>query len=271
LNEREVPMPELPDVEVFRRYLERHAGGADIVEAEVRDARCLEDIGADRFEALLAGTQFGQSRRHGKHLLVRLKEDLWLTLHFGMTGYLVRVTDDEEPDYSRISFHLGGGGSLHYILKRMLGRAGITNSPEAFIDRHDLGPDALDLDSDAFDELLQSARGGVKSLLMNQARVAGIGNVYSDEMLFQAGIHPAARCGDLHVDARGRLDVARREVLETAIEREADPERLPGTWLLPHRDEGARCPRCGGSINREVVSGRGAYFCDSHQECFGSA
>lgn len=229
-------MPELPDVEVFRRYLERHAGGADIVEAEVRDSRCLADIAAGRFEGLLAGTQFGQTRRHGKHLFVRVKQNQWLTLHFGMTGYLLRATGDVEPDYTRIAFHLGGGDALHYILKRMLGRAGITDSPDAFIDRHDLG-------QDAFCELLQS-----------------------DEMLFQAGIHPTARCGDLHVDARSRLDAARRTVLETAIEREADPERLPGEWLLRHRNEGERCPRCGGSIRREVISGRGSYLCDAHQE-----
>jgi formamidopyrimidine-DNA glycosylase len=264
-------MPELPDVEVFRRYLERHAGGADVVEAEVYDARCLENIGVDRFERLLAGTQFGQARRHGKHLFVRVKRDLWLTLHFGMTGYLVSASDNDEPDYSRIAFHLAGGGALHYVLKRMLGRAGITGSPEAFIDEHDLGPDALDLDSGAFDELLQSARGGAKSLLMNQARIAGIGNIYSDEMLFQAGVHPAARCGDLDADARGRIDASRQNVLETAIEREADPERLPSEWLLPHRDENESCPRCGGSIRREVISGRGSYFCDTHQERFGAS
>lgn len=264
-------MPELPDVEVFRRYLERHAGGADVVEAEVRDSRCLEDIAAGRFERLLAGTRLGRTRRHGKHLFVRLKPDAWLTLHFGMTGFLRHVSEDEEPEYSRIVFHLAGGASLHYILKRMLGRARITGSPETFIDEHDLGPDALDLDSGAFDELLQSVRGGVKSLLMNQARIAGIGNIYSDEMLFEAGIHPAARCGDLDAGARGRLDEARRNVLETAIERDADPERLPRKWLLPHRNEGESCPRCGGSIRREVVSGRGAYFCDTHQERFGAS
>ncbi|MFP4566660.1 MAG: Fpg/Nei family DNA glycosylase [Spirochaetaceae bacterium] len=259
-------MPELPDVEVFRRYLVRHAGGADIVEVEVRDSRCLDDIAVNRFEELLAGTQFGQTRRHGKHLFVGLKPDRWLVLHFGMTGFLQRVSHDEDPDYSRIAFHLAGGGALHYILKRMLGRVGITGSPETFIGEHDLGPDALELDSDAFDELLQLARGGVKSLLMNQARIAGIGNIYSDEMLFQAGIHPGARCGDLDAEARGRLDVARQAVLETAIEREADPERLPREWLIPHREAGGRCPRCGGTIRREVINGRGSYVCTSHQK-----
>ncbi|NBF39973.1 MAG: DNA-formamidopyrimidine glycosylase, partial [Spirochaetes bacterium] len=140
-----------------------------------------------------------------------------------------------------------------------------------FIDEHDLGPDALDLDSGAFDGLLQSVRGGVKSLLMNQSRIAGIGNIYSDEMLFQAGVHPAARCRDLDADVRGRLDEARRNVLETSIERDADPQRLPREWLLPRRDDGASCSRCGGSIRREVVSGRGSYFCDTHQERFAAS
>ena len=262
-------MPELPDVEVFRRYFDRHAGGKDVLEAEVYDTRCLEDVSKSSFERRLAGTTFGRSMRRGKQMFVRLGADHWLTLHYGMTGYLVHAAEDEEePDYTRVAFRLAGGGALYYVLKRMLGRVGLTDSPEQFADDKELGPDAFDLSGADFRELLASVRGKVKSLLMNQARLAGIGNIYSDEMLFQAGIHPDSECRSLDDSARRRLDEARLAVLRAAIDRQADPDAMPGDWLLPHRDDGATCPKCGGTIRRVVISGRGAYLCEGHQKTY---
>lgn len=259
-------MPELPDVEVFRRYLEREAGGADVLEAEVFDERCLDGISAHRFERLAAGRQLGRTVRRGKHLFVRLAEDHWLTLHFGMTGYLQAASAEESVDYARIAFHLAGEKTLYYVLKRMLGRVGMSDSPESFATGHELGPDALEVPRDEFLSLLSAARGGVKSLLMNQSRLAGIGNVYSDEMLFHAGIHPGSACRGLDDEARDRLETARSRVLETAIECEVDSQLMPEDWLLPRREDGGTCPRCGGTIRREVISGRGAYLCDEHQK-----
>lgn len=262
-------MPELPDVEVFRRYLDRHAGGKDVLEAEVFDTRCLEDLSRSSFESGLSGTTLGRSVRRGKHLFVQLSADSWLTLHFGMTGYLVYTEEDEAaPAYARIAFRLAGGATLYYVLKRMLGRAWLTDAPERFAAEQDLGPDAFDLSGAEFNGLLASVRGKVKSLLMNQARLAGIGNIYSDEMLYHADIHPSSSCRALDESARRRLDETRLSVLSTAIEREADPAALPDDWLLRHRDEGATCPKCGGTIRRVVLSGRGAYLCEGHQKTY---
>lgn len=101
---------------------------------------------------------------------------------------------------------------------------------------------------------------------MNQSLLAGVGNVYSDEALFQAGIPPRARVADLGEEQVERLFRSLNSVLETAIGARADPERLPRDWLLRRREEGAECPKCGGEIRRIVVSGRGCYHCPSHQE-----
>jgi formamidopyrimidine-DNA glycosylase len=186
-----------------------------------------------------------------------------------MTGYLAVSEAGEAAEYARILFHLGGGRILSYVLKRMLGRAGTTASPETFAREHELGPDALEMGSDEFTELLTTVRGGAKALLMNQSRLAGIGNIYSDEMLFHAGIHPSSACRELDREARDRLDVARAEVLKTAIDCDVDPDAMPPDWLLPRREDGTSCPRCGGTIRRTVISGRGAYVCPDHQRRYG--
>lgn len=259
-------MPELPDVEIFRRYLEQQAGGADVLEAEVFDHRCLDGISVDRFEEAVAGTELGPTVRRGKYLFVRLAADRWLSLHFGMTGYLQVTEGHQTVDYTRIAFRLAGGRTLHYVLTRMLGRAGIAPSPERIAADKDLGPDALEIDRGEFASLLSSVRGGVKSFLTNQSRIAGIGNIYSDEILFQAGIHPASSCRALDDEARERVAELRTQVLERAVECEVDPERMPADWLLPRREEGARCPRCDGTLHREVIAGRGAYLCPDHQK-----
>ncbi len=273
-------MPELPDVEVFRRYLVDTVGGREIARCEVLDERCLEGVRTDELEDAVAGGAPGATNRRGKHLFVQLRDDTWLTLHFGMTGYLLfepsggtvsapgGASDTGELRFARVAFHLAGGGTLYYVLRRMLGRVGLTSDPEVFAAEHDLGPDARDLSGDDFMKLLASARGKVKSLLMNQSRLAGIGNIYSDEMLFDAGIHPDAACRRLNAAARRDLDRARNRVLDMAIDRQANPEAMPRTWLLPHREDGAACPRCDGTIRRVVISGRGAYLCDTHQSRF---
>ncbi len=104
---------------------------------------------------------------------------------------------------------------------------------------------------------------------MDQSLIAGLGNVYSDEILFQAGIHPRSPLA--HLDARGlrRLERSLADVLRAAIRAKADPRAMPAWFLLPHREPGARCPRCGGRIERIRLGGRSAYLCPGHQRCRG--
>jgi formamidopyrimidine-DNA glycosylase len=104
---------------------------------------------------------------------------------------------------------------------------------------------------------------------MDQARLSGIGNVYSDEILFQAGLHPKATAGDLEAETVDRLYDTMRRVLEQAIDLGAGdpdfPDRAPKDWLLPHRNKGGRCPRCGGELVKATISGRSAWLCPGCQ------
>jgi formamidopyrimidine-DNA glycosylase len=259
-------MPELPDVEIYRRYLDEHARGETVSRVHVQDPRILDRLSADAFRRRLEGRRLKGSRRHGKHLLVELDRGGWLTLHFGMTGDLVAFEDEaDDPPYDRVRFDFASGRRLAYVNRRMLGRVGCAEDADAFIEEHELGPDALALDLKAFKAALGGRRRDVKSALMDQSTIAGIGNIYADEILYQARLHPRTPLADLGDEELKRLHHQMGRVLATSIERGAGSERfterLPDGWLRPHREKGTRCPRCGGSIETLKAGGRTTYFC----------
>lgn len=261
-------MPELPDVETWRRYIDATSLHQVIENLEVEAPRMLRGISATELRANLTGRAFETTARHGKFLFIRVDQGPWLLLHFGMTGALKYFKDiGEAPAHTRLLVHFASGYNLAGIWQRRLGRIGLAESPADFVRREGLGPDAFDpgVGLDEFRRLLRNRRGGVKSALMDQGLIAGIGNVYSDEILFQAGIQPEAKAADLDPDRATSLHRALRHVLRIAIERQADPERLPDSWLLPHRQENARCPRCGATLRQAQVAGRTAYFCPECQ------
>jgi len=261
-------MPELPDVELCKRHLDTTCLGRTIRQVAVGDARILGGISAAELARRLKGARIIGSRRHGKHLLVDLGSPGWLTLHFGMNGSLKHFTDGEDdPPYDRVRFDFADGHHLAYVNPRLLGRVGLAPDADAFVAAEGLGPDALGprFDLAAFEQALAGRKRDVKSLLMDQEVVAGIGNIYSDEILFQARINPRTRCDRLDAGARQHLLGRIKAVLETAITSGAGAEglvdRLPGSFLIPHRGKGGRCPRCGGEIASAKFSGRTAYYC----------
>jgi len=259
-------MPELPDVENFRRYMEQHAMKQVVSEVRVTDDRILADISADQLQERMAGNQFVSTRRHGKYLLAKMSSGGWAVFHFGMTGFFVYgASADVYPKHARAVFTFEDGHFLAFDCQRLLGRLTWTDTGEDYIASQKLGPDALELDFKSFADKVAGARTMVKSALMNQERVAGIGNVYSDEILFQARIHPKTTISRLDEDRLEHLYQAMRDVLETAIECEAVPEKFPADYLLPHRSEGDACPVCGGRIQKIKISGRTAYMCEKCQ------
>lgn len=259
-------MPELPDVEVLKGYLDSTALHQEIEAVDVNDEIVLEGITPDKLEHELVGCTFDATRRHGKHLFVNLQPGDWLELHFGMTGDLKYYKHEEqEPDYTQILFHFKNHYRLAYIMPRKLGEVQLIESPDDFIEENNLGPDALDLDFESFKDLLSGRRGMVKSTLMNQEILAGIGNVYSDEILYQAGIHPRTKVKELSDQQLHQLYDKMQDVLQTAIDHQAKPEQFPDSYLIPHRSEGEKCPKCAGEVKRIEVSGRGGYYCPSCQ------
>src|ERR1044071_7772829 len=257
-------MPELPEVELYARYFARHALQQRIAKVRVLDERILGTVRKEAFARMLRGHVFTQVRRHGKHLFADAG-GVWLHLHFGMTGDLSYYSLDSPPRFARVIFDFDNGAHLAFEDMRLFGVVDTTPDPDAFIEQPALGPDPLSLRLPAFRRLLATRRGAVKSTLMSQDVIAGIGNLYADETLFQSSIAPRRPVDRLSPSEVATIFTTMRKILLTVIDLKEHDGDYPPRYLIHHRDEGARCPRCGGTIVRSVVFGRTTYSCARHQ------
>jgi formamidopyrimidine-DNA glycosylase len=249
-------MPELPDVQVFKQYVDVTALHQRIRDVTVAADGMLEGVSSRTLKSRLIGHELASTRRHGKHLFVRVTGEGWLRLHFGMTGEVRYFKDDgESPEHCRLRLDLSNGYHLAYVNVHKFGAIGMVDDVDAFVEDEGLGPDALELDLHGFRAALEGRRGAIKSTLMNQNVMAGIGNVYADELLLAAGVDPRARTDRLEADTIRDLHRAMRTVLAQAIEARVEVDRLPRSFLLPHRDDEGKCPRCGAALKRAKVGG----------------
>lgn len=257
-------MPELPDVEILKKYFDQHCLGLKISAVQVLEKRILRDASAGKIKSLLEGRSFVRSGRHGKHLFVEIGNGgpSYIGIHFGMDGDLAFLKKEEPPpDYTRILFQFDGK-YLAYTSRRMLGGIRVIRSPEDFIQQRQLGPDALSpaFSPEYFLKAIAGKKTSIKAALMDQQVVAGIGNVYSDEILYQAGILPDTRCDLLNEKQSRDLYNKILGVLRTAVRHDADARRFPPRFLLKHRHRNGDCP-CGGKVATSKVAGRTSYFC----------
>ena len=259
-------MPELPDVEVFRRTVARSALHRAVTGVQVRDTQVLDGVTGPEFERELTGSKLTTTVRYGKHLYVGRNRGPAVTMHFGMTAYVEPgAVDDPLPKHTRVTLCLDGDRRLAYVDPRRFGRLGLADDLDTDVKRRRLGPDALGVARSELAEILAASRGALVTTLMDQSAIAGIGNIYSDEILFQARLHPRAKAADLTAAETDRLHRQLRRVLERAIEAEARPDRMPRGWLIHAREAGAPCPRCGGAVRRYSAAGRHAFWCPSCQ------
>jgi formamidopyrimidine-DNA glycosylase len=254
-------MPELPDVEGFRKVFESCAKGRVVRRVDVRDAGVLHGVSARRLGDALEGRRFTGAERHGKWLLAHTGGPT-LVLHFGMTGRLVcgRPDDAVEP-HDRVLVTVTGGHRLCYRDQRKLQGLWLAEG-DADIERllTGQGPDATTVDRTDFEAALRDRRGRVKTVLTDQSVLAGLGNLLADEILWRAGIAPAARADDLTEAERRRLYTTMRRTLRSAITAGRVPPR--DSWLTGHRDTTVpTCPRCGTLLRRTRLSGRTTVWC----------
>lgn len=270
-------MPELPEVEIFKRFAEDHAIGKTIADVEILHPKILENVSADDLIRTVQGHKLDAARRHGKNLFLRVKDaDAWLLLHFGMTGFLVWYTDETEittaygdrkkqNGHLRVRFDLADGSHFGFDEQRMFGKMSLIDSPDKYIREHDLGPDALDMPFEAFREGIQSRKGQIKPLLMDQSFVAGVGNVYADEALYQCRLHPGRRADTLTDGEIECLHAQMRDVLIRTVDCEAERKRLPNDYLTHHRHKKGKCGKHGVRLEIVTVGGRTTYFCPKCQ------
>jgi formamidopyrimidine-DNA glycosylase len=262
-------MPELPDVEGFKRYMDATSLHKSIKKADVKNKQVLGNITAEKLEKELKDCEFKSTHRHGKYLFSKLSSGKFLMMHFGMTGKLKYYKNkDKEPEHTRLLIIFKNGYYLAYDCQRKLGELDIIADIDKYMKEKSIGPDVLDPDFDflKFKKSIEGRRAMIKSLLMNQKVIAGIGNIYSDEILFQSGLHPKTRSDSLDENQMKKLFNIIKDVMKRSIDRRADPDKLLKSFIIPHRNKGDKCPLCGGEIDRIKVSGRSAYYCPHCQK-----
>lgn len=258
-------MPELPDVEGFRQYIERTSLRQIIGRVLVKDTYILKGISSDELTKALTGRRFESTRRHGKYLFLRMDNWRYLSIHFGMTGEPKYFGDMSlDPRFDRLLITFANCNHLAYDDQRKLGRIGLTDDPDGFLREKRIGPDALSISRGDFVKAFNGRRGMVKPALMNQRIIAGIGNIYTDEILYQARIHPTNPIRELSKETLERLFKCMRKVLETGIEHTVEGKPFPDSYLLSHRGKGEDCP-CGGKVESLKIGQRTAYFCPKCQ------
>ncbi|SFK86869.1 formamidopyrimidine-DNA glycosylase [Amycolatopsis sacchari] len=248
-------MPELPDVEGFRRVLAEHAGKR-IEDVVVHDAQVLRGVSAQRLRKSLTGQRFEPPRRLGKWLIAPVGGRAeTLVLHFGMTGSL---STGPPHRHDRVVFRMAGGELRYRDMRklqglRLLGESGLEELLAG------TGPDALEVPKGRFRELLP-ARRQLKAALTDQAVLSGLGNLLADEILWRAKLNPRTPAGELSPAEVDRLHARMRSTLRTAVRAGRVPPRA--SWLTGHRDEpSGACPRCGTALRHGRTGGRGTVWC----------
>jgi formamidopyrimidine-DNA glycosylase len=271
-------MPELPEVETIRAQLEPELVGRRIEALEVLDERWSRPAAPQTLAAAVGGRSIMGLGRRGKYLLLRLQGGETLVMHLRMTGNLLLVEGARSEPYLRARFRLDDGRELHFTDPRRFGEAFLVSQSaleERFRLRLGIEPLSEEFTVEALARMAAGRRVPLKSFLLDQARVAGVGNIYADEALFRARLHPLSPAGSMraeHVEAlRDGVIAALRAGLDgggASIDDYRDARGERGQMqdeFLVHTREGEPCPRCGEAIRRIVVSGRSTYYCPSCQ------
>jgi len=271
-------MPELPEVETIRRQLEPAIVGRVIESLRVQDERWTRPVAPREVERALAGRRIEAVERRGKYLLLRLEGGRTLAMHLRMTGNLLLVDETTDPPYLRAQLQLEGGRRLLFTDARRFGHAVVLDDAELdeyFAARLGIEPLSDSLTAEELCRRAAGRRAPLKSFLLNQLGVAGIGNIYADEALHRAELHPLSPAGSMKPEDCERLRVGIVEALEAglrsggaSIDDYRDSRGEQGAMqdeFLVHTREGKPCPRCGAEIRRIVVGGRSTYFCPSCQ------
>lgn len=272
-------MPELPEVEVLRRSLERRLPGETIAQVEVHSPKMRELL--DRESLLgLAGRRIEKLKRRAKYLLVELDGGSTLVIHLGMSGSFTLAPEGAERDkHEHLTLHLGSGARLRLIDPRRFGLAFVLPTADLESDRRlaHLGIEPLEAEFGGkyLAGRTKSRKGPVKLFLMDGEVVVGVGNIYASESLWRAGVHPRRPVSRISAATWEKLAQAVREVLGKAIEQGGttlsdfkDGEGNSGYFqvsLAVYDREGEDCPRCGKKIARVVQGGRSTYYCTGCQ------
>ncbi|HSC44233.1 MAG TPA: bifunctional DNA-formamidopyrimidine glycosylase/DNA-(apurinic or apyrimidinic site) lyase [Candidatus Acidoferrum sp.] len=282
-------MPELPEVETVARGLQSSIAGRRILSVTLRKTDFIDDPAA--IERELPGRRIARVERFGKFMLVQLSRRAVdadepnaafmgpspaiaqaLLVHLGMTGHLApHFAEQPLAKHTHVTFVLDDGRELRYTDARRFGRMAYLAGPALVAELERFGADPLHVSAPEFAQHIRASRSRIKALLLDQRVLRGVGNIYADESLWLAKIHPAKIGSKLKPDELERLRAGLRKILLKAIELRGssisdfvDSGGIPGDYQQHHKvygREGQKCFRCGAKIKRIIVAGRSSHFC----------
>ncbi len=271
-------MPELPEVETVRRQLAPHLEGETIESVEILDWRWTRPLDPVTVEYGLTGARIERLSRYGKYLIWELSDGRQLLVHLRMTGALL-LDPPAEPAHTRVRFKLSGGHRLFYVDPRRFGTGHLVSSAQEreryLAERLGVEPMTPEFTAQHLRAIAKGRTAPIKSFLLDQRRIAGVGNIYADEALFRSRIHPLRPAGKLNAAQWQRLRDGIEAALRAGIDAKGasidDFRHIDGARgsfqdaFLVHRRAGEPCPVCGGPIRKMVVGGRGTYVCEHCQ------
>jgi formamidopyrimidine-DNA glycosylase len=268
-------MPELPEVETIKRELYPHVIGRRFTDVTICDAKLVRQPSVEEFRRKLIGKKINSLKRRGKYLIFRLSDSIALIIHLKMSGALL-LNPEQINRHARVIFHLDNGSWLVFTDRRRLGALWLVENEQTIIGK--LGPEPLasEFTAELLAKRLQKHKAPIKAVLLDQSFIAGIGNMYADEALFAARIHPLRQANSLSPKEIRNLHKAIVNVLRSAIDSKGasvDTYKRPdgqfGTahsnFSVAHRG-GEPCPVCGTTIQRLAIRNRGSYFCPKCQK-----
>ena len=271
-------MPELPEVETIKEDLRELVAGSEILRAEVLEPGLVEQPTVEEFVGRLENVRITGARRRAKHLIVELGSGDSLVLQLKIGGQLLLVPPVEEPASALMMvLHLDGGRRLFLRDDTRFTRARLLDQPELEERLSTLGPEPFgeEFSAEYLQEAIGSRKAQIKPLLLDQKVVSGIGNIYVDEILYDARVHPRRKANALTAEEWQALYEAIRENLAAGIEHRGTTVRLyrdvldrPGSHqdhLRVFEKHGERCPECAGEVVREKVGGRPTHYCPACQ------
>ena len=274
-------MPEMPEVEIIRRYLDTQVAGKTIMNLDIRLPRMIKWPDVEGFRALVTGRTIKSMNRRGKYLLMELDNDSKVVFHLRMTGRLVyEPTGDTSDHHARVIFHLQDGASLVYGDTRTLGTIHGLKPQELGMLKGlaEMGPEPLSAEftTEYLYKTANQRKVAIKSFLLNQKYIGGIGNIYADEALFLARIHPLRPANSLTQAECSSLWESVNKVIAAGIADGGttfrDYQNGEGgngshqDHLYVYGRKGEQCRNCGAVIERITVGGRGTHFCPKCQE-----
>jgi formamidopyrimidine-DNA glycosylase len=277
-------MPELPEVETLARGLQREVAGRRVLSVELGKTDFMDNPA--EMERELPGTRIERVERYGKFMLLRLQrsretegvpQESALLVHLGMTGTMVpRPAGEPRAKHTHLVAMLDDGRELRYIDPRRFGRIAWLAGEKLRKELLRFGADPLLISLEEFGQRIHGRRARIKAMLLDQGVLRGVGNIYADESLWKAKIHPARIGARLSAEEAKSLHRALRKILEKAIVLRGssisdflDAEGEPGEYQLHHKAygrEGKACYRCKTPIRRIVVAGRSSFFCPNCQK-----